>query len=126
LSAANLGLFALLTLLGTLLVIQAGWSDGAWWVAGVYAAASTVLALMAWVSLGLRSRLWLPLGRALALFVPGLLALMAVLVPESDWQDSMWPLWSVLPLLLLYSVWVMAARLIPLPEMRRIIGALRG
>ena len=126
LSAANLGLFALLTLLGTLLVIRAGWSDGAWWVAGVYVAASTVLALMAWASLGLRSGLWLPLGRVLALFAPGLLVLVAVLVPESGWRDCLWPLWSVLPLLLLYAVWVMAARLIPLPELRRIIGALRG
>lgn len=119
LSVANLGLFALLTVLGTLLVINADWPHGAWWVAGVYAAATAVLALTSLASLGLRMGLWLPVGRALGLFMPGLLAL------PLAWQGWSWSWWSVVPVLLVYIGYVIGARLIGLPELRRIIAVLK-
>ena len=120
LSVVNLALFALLTLLGTLLVIRAGWPHAAWWVAGVYAAATAVLALCSWLGLGLRTGLWLPVGRALGLLLPGLLAL------PLAWQDWQWPLWSAIPLLLFYAGYVIGMRLIGLRELQRIIEVLRA
>jgi O-antigen/teichoic acid export membrane protein len=120
LSVANLGVFALLTVLATLLVIASGWSHGAWWVAGAYVLAAAVLAVTSLVSLGLRTGLWLPVGRVLGLLLPGLLAL------PLAWLDWRWPWWSVVPVLLVFTGYVIGARLIGLPELRRIVSVLRG
>ena len=117
-SVANLALFAVLTVGGTGLVVFQGWAQGAVLVSGIYLIAATGLAFTARQSLVLRVGLRLPMGRALLLALPGVLAL------PTAWLDRSWPLWIALPILLLYLGYVFGGGLVRMDEVRRIRQAL--
>ncbi len=119
--AINASIYALAAGLGLFVALQAPGSAAAERVAMVYAWSSLLHALLAYCSLGLAGGIWLPLGRALLLGAPALLAL-----PLSTWQAPVALRAAILGSILVgYACLAVRLQLVPwreLSDLRRVLA----
>lgn len=120
--ASNTAAFAAATGVGLLWGVSGDAAGAALRIAGVYAFASAFFFAIAYLSLGWKGRLWLPLGRTLVLLTP-----LGLTWPASALDlEPMLALTAALVFSVVYFGLAVALRVLPLDEVREILSNFRG